>query len=269
MLRKMFTISILLALLLVWTSPAFAITFGQPDGNAHPEVGSMVAKTADGTLYQFCSGTLIASKIFLTASHCTAGGYSFIARHPGAQMYVTFDPTISAGSTLYSGQMVTNPAYGGGGENDPNDVAVILLDENPGITPAQLPTAGLLDTLQDEHLLKDSKATAVGYGTVRDTNQKGWQSILDNVDRNKVDQTFQSLTDAWITYSMNPATDNGGTCYGDSGGPHFIWQNGAETNIVVAITVTGDAQCKSTDKDYRMDTVSARSFLSQFDLTLP
>jgi hypothetical protein len=67
---------------------------------------------------------------------------------------------------------------------------------------------------------------------------------------------------------MNLATGNGGTCYGDSGGPHFIHLNGIETDIVALITVTGDAVCKATDKDYRMDTESARTFLSNF-VTLP
>jgi len=40
--------------------------------------------------------------------------------------------------------------------------------------------------------------------------------------------------------------------------------NGVETDIVVLITVTGDAVCKATDRTYRMDTKSARSFLSDF-----
>jgi hypothetical protein len=44
--------------------------------------------------------------------------------------------------------------------------------------------------------------------------------------------------------------------------------NGGETDITVAVTVTGDAQCVATDKDYRLDTESARSFLANF-VTLP
>ncbi len=67
---------------------------------------------------------------------------------------------------------------------------------------------------------------------------------------------------------MNLSTGNGGTCYGDSGGPHFIHLNGVETNIVAAITVTGDTQCKATDKDYRTDTEAARRFLAEY-VTLP
>jgi secreted trypsin-like serine protease len=148
-------------------------------------------------------------------------------------------------------------------------VAVIVLDQAPpGITPARLPSAGLLDQLQASHVLKDTLFTAVGYGTIREVNTTGFMGILDNVDRNRVDQEFLSLTKAWMTLSMNMATGNGGTCYGDSGGPHFIHLDGVETNIVASITVTGDAPCVATDKTYRMDTESARSFLSNF-VTLP
>jgi secreted trypsin-like serine protease len=125
-----------------------------------------------------------------------------------------------------------------------------------------------LDQLKADHLLNSTLFTAVGYGTVRDTKQKAWQSILDNVDRNRADQEFLSLTKAWLTNSMNLATGYGGTCYGDSGGPHFIHLDGVETNIVVSVTVTGDANCKATDKTYRVDTEAARSFLSDY-VSLP
>ena len=59
---------------------------------------------------------------------------------------------------------------------------------------------------------------------------------------------------------MNPATGDGGTCYGDSGGPHFM----DDTNMVLSLTVTGDAPCRATDVTYRLDTESARSYLSGF-----
>ena len=62
---------------------------------------------------------------------------------------------------------------------------------------------------------------------------------------------------------MNPSLGNGGTCTGDSGGPNFLGDNG-ETNILAATTVTGDAACKSTNVDYRLDTASARWFLGQY-----
>ena len=264
MVRKFFVLSILLIMLFIMTVPAQAISYGTFDGTDHPNVGSMVAKVGDN-YYQWCSGTLISDRVFLTASHCTAPIDDFLAENPGAEMLVTFDPTIHAGGTFYTGVWHTNPAYfTAHGSDDPGDVAVIVLDQAPGIAPASLPTEGLLDQLKSQHILNDTLFTAVGYGTVRETNHKAWQSILDNVDRNRAVQSFLSLTDAWITFSMNLATGNGGTCYGDSGGPHFLHQGEVETSTVVAVTVTGDANCKATDKDYRVDTPQARAFLSEF-----
>jgi V8-like Glu-specific endopeptidase len=272
MFRKLFILSLILVFLFASSTPAQAISYGEFDGTTHPNVGSIVVRLA-GQLYQWCSGTLISPTVFLTAAHCTAPLDSLVIANPSAEVLVTFDPTISPGSTFYQGVWHTNPSYnnyaGQHGNADPGDVAVIVFT-NPivGIAPASLPTAGLLDGLKKDHLLNNTVFTAVGYGDVRDTNHTGWQALQDNMDRNRADQAFQSLTTAWLTNSMNLATGNGGTCYGDSGGPHFIHLRGVETNIVAAITVSGDYQCKATDKDYRMDTESARSFLKTY-VTLP
>jgi secreted trypsin-like serine protease len=266
--RRITILTIIVVLLFVFAAPASAITFGQSDGDGHPEVGSMVLRIPGEGLYQWCSGTLISANVFLTASHCTAPVDAVLARYPGSEILVTFDPVISESDTFYTGNWYTNPNYnnyqGQGGSADSGDVAVIVLDQSPGIAPARLPSAGLLDDLKANHTLKDTQFTAVGYGTVRDSIRTGNQGILDNMERNRVDQGFLSRTNAWLTLSMNPSTGNGGTCYGDSGGPHFIHLNGEETNIVAAITVTGDAVCKATDKTYRMDTEPARSFLADY-----
>jgi hypothetical protein len=263
--RRFITIVAVAALLFIIVLPAFAITYGEPDGNDHPFVGAMVLFVPDEGYFQWCSGTLIAEDVFLTASHCTAPIDDVLASIPGAEMLVTFDPTISETSTYYTGVWHTNPFFlAGNGASDTGDIAVIILDQSPGITPASLPTAGLLDELKASHVLDDTLFTAVGYGTIRETNRTGFQGILDNVDRNRVDQEFLSLTKAWMTLSMNMATGNGGTCYGDSGGPHFIHLDGVETTIVASLTVTGDAPCKATDKTYRTDTEAARAFLSDF-----
>jgi hypothetical protein len=272
MLRKLLVVSIVLGMLFLAYTPALAISYGEFDGTDHPNVGSIVLKWNE-TLYQWCSGTLISDRVFMTASHCTAPMDDALVRYEDSQFYVTFDPIINFESTLIEvnpGDWHTNPAYlEARGANDTGDVAVIVLPEAPAdITPAQLPTLGLLDELKAEHLLNSTLFTAVGYGTVRETNHKANQSILDNYDRNRVDQEFLSLTDAWLTNSMNLATGNGGTCYGDSGGPHFIHLDGVETEIVVSVTVTGDAVCKATDKTYRVDTEAARNFLSGF-VSLP
>jgi secreted trypsin-like serine protease len=249
---------------------ASAITNGGVDGDDHPFVGSMVLDVPenaqidqDAALLQFCSGTLLEGGWFLTASHCLAGWTYFTEiRFPGSTFYVTFDATIDAGGTFYAVENhFVHPEYGMPRSNDAHDVGLIKLSTVPALLTADLPGEGLLDGLSADHALKDTTFTAVGYGTIRETKKGGFASILDNVDRNKADQGFHSLTKAWLNLPMTPATGDGGTCYGDSGGPHFIWIDGVETDIVASITVTGDAQCKALDKTYRMDTEVALDFL--------
>jgi secreted trypsin-like serine protease len=75
-------------------------------------------------------------------------------------------------------------------------------------------------------------------------------------------QSALTLEKAWLLLSMNPSTGSGGACYGDSGGPHFL--GGVESNLIVSITITGDAMCRATDKTYRLDTEAAREFLDDF-----
>jgi secreted trypsin-like serine protease len=248
-----------LAALLV-SSPVGAITFGHADGSDHPNVGAMTILGSDGTPNLVCSGTLVSPTVFLTASHCTAVlAEEDLTDH---DVYVTFDETIGAASTLHRGTAHTNPLYAPAGhEGDPHDVAVIVLDEPiVGIAPAQLPTARLLDQLD----LKSQRFVTVGYGATRDIKTKGSSSLGDAGSRLAVEQGFRSMTRAWLNLSMNPSIGNGGTCYGDSGGPHFL----GTSDVVVAVTVTGDRYCRSTDVDYRVDTLESRAFLAGF-VTLP
>jgi hypothetical protein len=134
---------------------------------------------------------------------------------------------------------------------------VVLLAQAPvGITPAELPTAGLLDQLKAGHQLRAQTFTAVGYGTVREDKTGGPHAFFFDVIRRYALQSALNLEKAWLLLSMNPSTGSGGTCYGDSGGPHFL--GGVESNLIVSITVTGDAMCRATDKTYRLDTPSGQ-----------
>ena len=251
-----------LALIMALALPAGAISFGQPDGNLHPNVGALLVPW-EGGWAEVCSGTLIAPRVFLTASHCMdwLGDIDLTLD----DVAVTFDGVWSATPTVYTGRGVLNPEYPGP-QSDAHDVAVVLLDAAPaGIVPAQLPAAGLLDQMKQDKSLKATRFVAVGYGALRSAKTGGQHSInWDNYDRNYAEQSFLALEPYWLQLSMNPSTGSGGTCYGDSGGPHFI----KGTSIVASITVGGDMFCRATDKTYRMDTDSAREFLGQF-VTLP
>jgi hypothetical protein len=75
---------------------------------------------------------------------------------------------------------------------------------------------------------------------------------------------FNAVGPGYLRLSQNPATGNGGTCYGDSGGPNFLGAGSTETNIIAGITITGDSLCKSTNVIYCLDTESARTFLEDY-----
>jgi hypothetical protein len=241
-------------------SPASAITYGTKDRGRHPEVGMLIGDF-DGTYDWICSGTLISPTVFLTAAHCTDYLASTGARPH--DVWVSFASRFSNHIALLRGTFHQDPSYGSGGENDPHDIAVVVLDHAVhGITPATVIGAGELASVDR----KDQIFTAVGYGTERHTKQGGAQSIVGGGTRKYALQTANTLTDAWLKLSMNPSTGNAGSCYGDSGGPHFL--GGIQSSVVASITITGDAVCKSTDTTYRLDTASARDFLQDY-VTLP
>jgi V8-like Glu-specific endopeptidase len=234
------------ALALTVAAPAGAITNGIPDGNGHPNVGGLVADHAysDGT-WLYCSGTLISPTVFLTAAHCAES----------ERVRVTFDTAYQDGDKVYAGTFHGDPLYNQS-QSDPHDIAVVVLDKTvKGITPARLPAAGSLSNLPG-----GQRFTSVGYGAYEVTNEPGGHQYLYNDVRMVSSGTLNAITSAWLRISMNPSTGDGGTCYGDSGGPNFL----GTTNIVAATTITGDAVCRSTNVDYRLDTASARAFLKDY-----
>src|SRR5450759_3587450 len=83
--RKTIVLVTLMVLLLSAFGVAYAITNGQPDGDAHPYVGLVVFYDGGGTPQWRCSASLIAPYVLLTAGHCTAGA---------ATAQVWFDSTV-------------------------------------------------------------------------------------------------------------------------------------------------------------------------------
>jgi len=228
-------------------SPAAAITNGTADGQRHPNVGGLVSPTQypDGT-WLYCSGTLISPTVFLTAAHCA---------EDGERVGVTFDTAYQAGDKVYYGTFQSDPLFTQA-QSDTHDIAVVVFDKPiRGITPALLPEADSLSSLSGTQTF-----TSVGYGAYEVTNQPGGHQYLYDDVRMMSTGTLNATNPTWLRISMNPATGNGGTCYGDSGGPNFL----GTTQIVAAITITGDMVCRSTNVVYRLDSASARAFLGQY-----
>lgn len=228
-------------------SPSLAITNGTFDGEGHPSVGGLVSPTqySDGT-WIYCSGTLVSPTVFLTAAHCGTDG---------EHVSVTFDADYEDGDVVHSGTFEADPLYPGS-SSDSHDIAVVVLDKAAkGITPSRLPAAGSLSGLSDQQ-----RFTSVGYGAYEVTNEPGGHQYLYDDRRMVATGELNAINKTWLRISMNASTGDGGTCYGDSGGPNFL----GTTDVIAATTITGDAVCRATNVVYRLDTRSARDFLSQF-----
>ena len=248
---------------LSWTSIGLCVTDGSLDNNRHPNVGTIVAEfLTPGVKDQACTGTLISATVFLTAGHCVA-----ILQQKGVtQVWVTFDPVFSPSAALYPGTMYLNPAFPGNGASDPEDLGVIVLDNTvPGISPAALPSMGLLDRMFAAGNLRNTLFTIVGYGAT-DTVFGGGppDARQGRGTRRYATEGFIALNPDLMKLNQNVVFGYGGSNTGDSGGPNFLGAGNNETSIVTAITVSGDKWGIEQNVAYRLDTPDARAFLGQF-----
>ena len=255
---------------LVTSRRAQAITYGFVDSNnTYSNVGAFIVKSpTTGQIFPICSGTMITANVFLTASHCTIYFQQELALR-GFTAYVSLDGSIPFGdltsnkTKLFAvSQVVTNPNYNQS-QSDSGDIGALILQSNVhGVTPATLPSCGLFDQLAAQNGLKTAVFTNVGYGVQNRVVGGGVPFFQDinPIPRMYSFSSFNSLNRGYIRLSQNPSTGNGGTCFGDSGGPNFMNLNGQQ--IIGAITITGDSVCRSTNVDYRLDTTSAQGFLA-------
>jgi len=259
--------------------PVLAITWGEPDGNAHPNVGTILLVDPDGgAVYETCSGTLIHRQVFLTAGHCSIMYEEMLASgsitldnlkvsfsSDDAYNPATFHPAVG---------VQTHPDYQWVPQNNPHDVGVILLNEadTVGVPLANLPYEGMLDDLKAAGKLNGRHGrahfTAVGYGALLDFPPPVF--LPSGGVRSRAVSEFLALRPAWLVLSQNgsPGQGNGGTCYGDSGGPNF-WTEPDGTETIVGITSTGDSQCVATNTTYRVDLPETLSFIAGVIANLP
>ena len=242
-------------LLLVPIQPAAAIIGGTADGTRHPYVGTLDASyfgRPDGP-----TGVLISPTVLLTVGHVTTNW-----EHAGLRARVTFDPARSSATVWHTGTAYTSPAYDPQRADASNDLGVVVFDSPvTDRAPAALPAANLLETLGVRNL-RDASFELVGYGTslVVGGPNGGGQPHPDRSTggtRKVAIQTFMSMTSSWLRLQQH---EDGSACVGDSGSPSLF----AGTNLIAAIHVGGVGQCRNTAWEQRIDTPSARAFLSRF-----
>lgn len=259
-------VGVLISLMLFWSWPVLAISNGELDEDGHPNVGAFVAEFDFGggpVRILGCSGVLIEETVFLTAGHCGIMPPELL---PFLEKFlVSFDSQIDLveGSFIEVEEVQVDPEFGHD-MGDLHDIAVFILPEGStdGITPAELPTPGLLKDMAAQGGLRGHDFVNVGYGLVPEWKEGAPQFEPSDGYRRMSTSPFMALTKSWLKLLMNnDATNQGGVCHGDSGGPHFLAE---DSDIVVAITTGGDPVCRALNYNYRLDTLSARSFLSDF-----
>jgi hypothetical protein len=250
-----------LGLLALTGSPAGAITNGQLDGNRHPNVGCVVGQRPDGAFVGCGTGQLISPTVVLVAAH----EFPVLQSLGATRFFVSFDSAVDLAATTFieATSMVSAPSFNPisfSGE----DLAVMLLAAPVvGVTPVQLPTAGLLDQMKTAGTLSTQRFVVVGYGN--DCSDGIPCPVALDTTRRFATERFLSLQPKTLeVLSNNAATGGGGLCFGDSGGPHFL----GDSNVSVGVTHLPLAQCNEAASATRIDTPSARSFLGQF-VTLP
>lgn len=275
-------LSIVLALL-IWVGAAQAITWGQPDTeNIYDNVGSILGVEIPGWgTFQMCSGTLVGTtdgvdpvSVFLTAGHCTylfqnaidAGIATLDDLKVSFDNEDIFDDSTWVGVTAihtHPGLLKVVGPYIALGP----DIGILILEDfvDDGIEPVTLPRPFFLDDLKAKGNLARGRNkatfTVAGYGTMLawpppveiESDGQRWFSTSE----------YRGLTQRWLNMSQNHAAGNGGTGYGDSGGPAF-WTKPNGDLIQVGITCWGDIPTVAKSVEYRLDLPEVLDFIDSF-----
>ncbi len=192
---------------------------GSPDFG-HPEV---VLIEWPG---RWCTGTLITSKLVLTAAHCVVAQPGGPAETPTmvyfGRLWGAMERAIPASGAVYE------PSYG----DFQNDIAVVVLAQRSDVPPARVNYDAVLPAAIGQPIV------LVGFGKT-DTGPHPTVG-----EKRTVTVAVTGLDDQVLVYSQS-------VCDGDSGGPGFMSRADGST-FVVGVTSYGDA-CETYGASQRTD----------------
>jgi hypothetical protein len=263
--------------MLVFGTPAGAITGNFQADNTHTYVGLIAFYDKNDEFTHRCSGSLITARVVLTAGHCTDASTGatharlWFQQDAGAD----FDPVT--GTPAKSGYPVTsdvtsshlyNYGYFAGLPNT-KDAGLIVLDEPITDTDqaslvksyGAIASVGSLDRLATRRGQQERTFIASGYGLTR--NSPVGSKVISFRSRLMATEQLVNLGNSWtdgfnIQLTANPGGGKGGTCGGDSGGP--LLYDG--TNTIVAVNSFGlNEWCRGVDFMYRVDQAAVQQWI--------
>jgi Trypsin len=212
---------------------ASAVTGGAPD----PGDPAVAALYLDRSHTAFCTGTLIAPRVVLTAAHCLdSEGYPWIHRE------VFFGSDVEeAGEVIAVDAAVVHPGHEP--DSAAHDIALLVLDEPASASPVPLVVAGAPPLAPPEAL------RVVGFGiTVYDASTGGEK------------RTGQAALAVVSALDLEGAPDPSQPCAGDSGGPVLVRDGDVER--LAGVVSRGDEQCEDHFFAARVDDPDDHDFIA-------
>jgi Trypsin len=260
---------------LAWAGSATAIQFGQPDGDNHPYVCLVVFYDQNDKPLWRTTGELISSTVVLTAGHGTfdtSGARVWFLKDIPPNPEGSKDKYPFGGPDSYHGTPYTNPQYRdvplpGLPGFDYHDVGIVVLDTAVPASVAndyaELPTAGVVDTLSPKH-----PVDLVGYGVNYQEHGGGvlpydtWQWLRQRqYAPAQVVQTKSRMASEFLKLTANPAQGKGGITFGDSGGPILD----RDTDVVFALNAfVSNSNCSGVSYAQRIDIPDILAWINSF-----
>ena len=245
--------------------------------NQYANVGAIMVWRIDDSgkpveLRAFASGTLIRSRVMVTAGHFTAPARALGGLPPSIRMFTSFSATdardpatwipVTAQATHPSMPHCPPPP-----QCDPTadvlvaplapgiaDVGLVFLERAPAdILPARLAAPGTLERSEG------ARTTIVGYGTTAPQDRKlavdAWQ--WDGTRRIRSSAVRRVVDGTWALWSIPSYV-----CSGDSGGGIFLTGRSDRTSDrLVANVSDGGQDCRGHNNNNRLDTRAIQQWI--------
>jgi hypothetical protein len=213
------------------------------EDNTFPQLAYIYYK--NGGNESFCTGTVVAPNVVLTAGHCGEDTETGVLNEPSGYTVVTGNVEWAAPARQVSGVSRVAVYPGFNRIYLTGDAALLVLS-----APTTAPPLALASYPSDSHLIEaGTQGLIAGWGAtfpgqVGPTARLRWAGTV-------VQRPGYCETNAWPFYrgyelcTIDPPAFETGTCFGDSGGPLITLGPTGSGDVELGITSHGDSECST------------------------